>query len=819
MAFKTQIDRLPIIPANAQVNNATCHYCIVGCGYKAYTWPVNQQGTFTDNWTGEDLSAQQPAETANWYAPSMYNVVRQNGRPVHLVIKPDVDCVVNSGLGSIRGARMAENRRSDVTGTQKQRLTEPLVWRYGTWQPTSWDDALDLVARVTARVIDKDNENDLYVSMFDHGGSAGGYENTWGTGKLYFESMKVKHCRIHNRPAYMSEVHSSRDMGVDELNYNYADYEGTDTIFLVGTNPMECQTNLFLNHMVKGMQNGARVVISDPRRTVTVDSCEQVAGAENVLHLPIAAGSDVALHNTLFAYIADQGWVDADFIAKSTFQGDVAVAADSAYPASLGSFEAARAACKMSLADGAAATGLTEAQIIQAAEWIAKPKEDGSRRKCVTGYEKGIIWGNDNYRAIGSLLNIGLATGNVGREGGGCCRLGGHQEGYYRPSDAHVGRPAPYIDQMIIAGGGKVHHIWANDHFKTTLNASEFKRVYNRRSNMVKEAMDARAGATREEMVDAIVGAINAGGLFVVDVDIIHSQIGQAAHVILPAVESGEMNLTSMNGERRLRLTEKYMDAPGSARPDCLIAAGIAQNIERVLREDGRNDYADQFKGYDWATEEDAFMDGYNKGNPDVTYDRLRTMGNNGVLEPVVGFADGKLVGTNRLYEDGVFTRHGREDGKALFCMGEWRGWQAAGKAQQQATHRFLINNGRANMNWQNWFLDQGNEFVMDRFPVPFIQINPDDMADLGLKAGDMVEVFNDVGATQALVYPEPTARRNETFMIFGAPNGAQGNIVNAGVNELILPNYKATWANIRKISDATPASAAVSYKSWEVEL
>jgi arsenite oxidase large subunit len=82
-----------------------------------------------------------------------------------------------------------------------------------------------------------------------------------------------------------------------------------------------------------------------------------------------------------------------------------------------------------------------------------------------------------------------------------------------------------------------------------------------------------------------------------------------------------------------------------------------------------------------------------------------------------------------------------------------------------------------------------------------------------------MVEVFNDVGATQALAYPEPTARKNETFMIFGAPNGAQGNVINSGTNELILPNYKQTWANIRKISDATPASAAVSYKSWEVAL
>jgi arsenite oxidase large subunit len=819
MAFKRQIDRLPIIPADATVHNVTCHYCIVGCGYKAYTWPVNHQGTFKDNWSGADLSVQQEQETANWYAPSMYNVVRQNGRPVHLVIKPDVNCVVNGGLGSVRGARMAENRRSDVTGTQQQRLTDPLVWRYGTWQPTTWDDALDLVARVTARVIDKDNEDDLFVSMFDHGGSAGGYENTWGTGKLYFGAMKVKNCRIHNRPAYNSEVHSSRDMGVDELNYQYADYQVTDTIFIVGANPLETQTNLFLNHMMPGMRRGARVIVVDPRRTVTINACEEVAGAENVLHLQINSGTDLALFNALFTYIADQGWVDADFIAKSTFQGGIAVPEDEAHPANLGSFEAARAACRIGLADAAAITGLTEAQIVQAAEWIAKPKDDGSRRRCVTAYEKGIIWGNDNYRTIGALLNIALATGNVGREGGGCCRLGGHQEGYYRPSDAHVGRPAPYLDQLVIAGKGKVHHIWANDHYKTTLNASAFKREYNRRTNMVKEAMDARPGATREELVDAIVSAIEAGGLFSVNVDVIHSQIGQAAHVILPAVESGEMNLTSMNGERRLRLTEKFMDGPGQAMPDCLIAARLANHLERVLREEGRNEYADQFKGFDWQTEEDAFMDGYHQGNPEVTYERLRAMGNDGVQEPVVGYADGKLIGTPRLYEDGVFTRHGREDGKALFLAAGWRGLEAPGKAQQKANYRFLINNGRSNINWQNWFLDQKNDFVIDRFPLPYLQINPEDAAELGLKNGDMAEVYNDVGATQAMVYIEPTARRNETFMLFGAPSGTQGNVINDGTNTLILPNYKQTWANIRKIADAGPSTARLSFKSWEVEL
>ena len=63
-------------------------------------------------------------------------------------------------------------------------------------------------------MIEGGGEDGLIVSAFDHGGAGGGYENTWATGKLYFESMKVKNMRIHNRPAYNSEVHATRDMGV-----------------------------------------------------------------------------------------------------------------------------------------------------------------------------------------------------------------------------------------------------------------------------------------------------------------------------------------------------------------------------------------------------------------------------------------------------------------------------------------------------------------------------------------------------------------------------------------------------------------------------
>jgi arsenite oxidase large subunit len=816
MTFKRFVDRLPIVPADAKEHSVVCHFCIVGCGYKAYTWDANRQGGTEpgQNKFGVNLAEQQGAETPAWYAPSMYNVVKQNGRDVHIVIKPDPDCVVNSGLGSVRGARLGELSYSETTSTQLQRLTTPLVWRYGSLVPTSWDDALSLVAQVTQRVIAEQGEDGLFVSAFDHGGAGGGYENTWGTGKLYFGAMKVKNIRIHNRPAYNSEVHSSRDMGVGELNYCYEDAELCDTIVACGANALETQTNAFLNHWVPNLRGtslskkraelpdephaAARIVIVDPRRTVTVNACEVEAGAQNVLHLAIRSGTDLVLYNAWISYIAAQGWIDQAFIEASTT-----------------GFTEMLAANQTTLEQAAEITGLTVEQIRTAAHWIAEPKE-GKRRRTMFNYEKGLIWGNDNYRTIGALVNLALATGNVGRPGGGCVRMGGHQEGYVRPSDAHVGRPAAYVDQLLIEGKGGVHHIWACDHYKTTLNALEFKRAYKRRTDLVKEAMSSVPAGDRAALVEAIMAAIRQGGLFAVDVDIVPTKIGEACHVILPAATSGEMNLTSMNGERRMRITERYMDPPGQALPDCLIAARLANHLEQAFRDAGNGAVADQFKGFDWQSEEDAFMDGYHLnagGGQFVTYERLRAMGTNGFQEPAVAFENGQIVGTKRLYADGKFST---KDGKAIFMATAWRGLQAPGKEAERAKFPFLINNGRANQVWQSAYLDQQNEFVMDRWPYPFIEMNPADMAALGVKQGDLVEVYNDNGSTQAMAYPTPSARKGETFMLFAYPTGVQGNVVSKGVNELIIPNYKQTWGSIRKIADAPEATAGLSFKSQE---
>ena len=281
----------------------------------------------------------------------------------------------------------------------------------------------------------------------------------------------------------------------------------------------------------------------------------------------------------------------------------------------------------------------------------------------------------------------------------------------------------------------------------------------------------------RTAMVNAIVGAIKKGGLFAVDVDIVPTKIGEACHVWLPAATSGEANLTSMNGERRMRLTEKYMDPPGQAMPDSLIAARIANNMERVLREQGK-DVRRPVQGLrleDRGRRLHGRYHGHEKGGEFVTYERLRAMGTNGFQEPATASRTARSSApSGSLPMESSIPRTARRP--------SWRrngaGCRRRARKMRRKKWPFLVNNGRTNIIWQNAYLDQDNEFVMDRMPYPFIQMNPEDMAELKLKPGDLVEVYNDNGSTQAMVYPTPTAKRKQTFMLFANPNGVQGNVV-----------------------------------------
>jgi arsenite oxidase large subunit len=813
-----QKDRVALPPVNAQKTNMTCHFCIVGCGYHVYKWPENTEGGRAphQNALGLDFRKQLPP-FATTMTTAMTNVVTDaDGKRYNIMIVPDKDCVVNSGLSSTRGGKMASYMYTP-DGITADRLTEPRLYTGAQWVDTTWDEALAIYAGLVKKILDKDGPAPIMFAAFDHGGAGGGFENTWGTGKLMFTAIKTPSVRIHNRPAYNSECHATREMGIGELNNSYEDAEVTDCIISIGNNPYETQTNYFLNHWLPNLQGAtvdkkkqwfkgeevgaAKIIFVDPRRTPSIAIAEQAAGKENVLHLDIQPGTDVALFNGLFTYVIDQGWIDRDFIAKRT-KG----------------FAEAAAANKMSLEESSKITGVSVAKLKQAAEWAYKPKAGGKLKRTMHAYEKGIIWGNDNYLIQSSLLDLVIATHNVGgRRGTGCVRMGGHQEGYARPP--YPGNSKIYIDQEIIAGKGKMMTWWGCNNFQTTNNAQQLREVVLRRSQIVKEAMARARGATPAQLVDIIYDACTTkGGLFVAAINLYPTKLAEAAHLLLPAAHPGEMNLTSMNGERRLRLSEKFMSPPGSAKPDCLIAADIANAVKAMYQKEGNAAMAARFAGFEWKTEEDAFNDGFRKpqgidsqgGSTGglATYANLRAAGTNGVQLPIKEVKGGKLIGTEMLYTD----RFDTDDGLAHFKPAPWKGLLPPVQAQKDK-YRFWINSGRANEVWQTGYHNQYDKFVRGRYPMAYIEMNPADANELGVTSGDVVEVFNDYGSTYAMAYVEKDIKPNQTFMLFGYFNGVQGDVTTEAVDRNVVPYYKGTWANIRRVGSNADYKKHVSFK------
>src|ERR687891_1686017 len=90
MALFLGQDRLPVPPKNAARYTTACQFCNVGCGYIAYTWPVEdtpEQGTGAVK--GE--SPTQPL--GDWVSPAFVTRRDIQGVDSYVAVVPDKDCV------------------------------------------------------------------------------------------------------------------------------------------------------------------------------------------------------------------------------------------------------------------------------------------------------------------------------------------------------------------------------------------------------------------------------------------------------------------------------------------------------------------------------------------------------------------------------------------------------------------------------------------------------------------------------------------------------------------------------------------------------
>lgn len=293
--------------------------------------------------------------------------------------------------------------------------------------------------------------------------------------------------------------------------------------------------------------------------------------------------------------------------------------------------------------------------------------------------------------------------------------------------------------------------------------------------------------------------------------DIYPIETAQYAHLVLPAAQWGEMNLTSINGERRLRLYQKFMDAPGVAEPDWKIMTMMAQKIESMYRAEGKTDMADRFAGFDWKTDEEVFraasvgVKGAQEDYGETTYAMLRTLGTNGVQTPVKEITNGLPVGTTRLYEDG---------GKFRFIPASWPGFPTqVQQLMNDPRYPFWVNNGRANHGWQTLYDDMRKPLVIGREPLPYVEIHPQDADTLGITNGDLIELFNPYGTVTAMAVMTDANRPGHVFMLFEHPRGWLNSLTTDYVDPATtIPYYKGTKAGIRKVGEMPSLKETLSF-------
>ena len=163
---------------------------------------------------------------------------------------------------------------------------------------------------------------------------------------------------------------------------------------LWGSNARETHP-IFFHHLLKGVRNGARLYVIDPRRTSSAQWADRWLGLD--------VGADIALANAVGREIIAADLVNRTFVANATT-----------------GFEAYRSAVEpYTLEEGERLTGVPSKLIRELAHDYARADR---AQICWT---LGITEHHNAVDNVLALINIALLTGHVGRYGSGLNPLRG----------------------------------------------------------------------------------------------------------------------------------------------------------------------------------------------------------------------------------------------------------------------------------------------------------------------------------------------------------------------------------------------------------
>lgn len=644
-----------------------------------------------------------------------------DGRPVASRGVADAD--VNRGKLCLKGIFEHELFESAGRGLKPKMRAH---W-HEPWEATDWDSALDRVHDEIVRIQQKYGRDSVAVI------STGQMltEEFYTLGKLTRGLIGTNNYDGNTTLCMASAVSGyKRSFGSDGPPGCYEDFEHTDCLIAWGSNLPEQHPIIYWRMKEAQEKRGFPLIVVDPRVTMLAQNAD--------MHLPITPGTDVVLMNAMMHVILKEGLEDSRYIETNTVGVD-------ALKAELENYDPVTAA---------RICGIDEDTIRHVARRFANA---GAAMQIWT---MGINQSTHGSDGVVGINNLALLTGNIGKPGGTSLSITGQCNAMGTREWSSCSGLPNYRLLEVPEHREEIARFWNVDPeffpkkrgmFQTdiyhAIESGQIKGLWLIATNPMSSLPNtSRIRKAMEKLEFCAVQDCYED-----------TESAQYAHVYLPAGTWAEKEGVMTNTERRINLVKPISAPPGEAKPDLWIFNRMAERFNR----DGRVGFPE------CAPEIFLEMASISSGRlADISgMNHQLIERNRGIQWPYTREQaernEAPPQGGKRLYtEDASFSY---PDGRAKLIPLPFI------DNNEVPDERFPVwlNTGRLIEHWhgrtKTGKIGNNNKYS----PIPFIEINPDLAAELGVLRGEYVRLVS--RRSDAVVMAQPTQRvpKNMVFLPF----------------------------------------------------
>ncbi|MBU1209870.1 MAG: formate dehydrogenase subunit alpha [Alphaproteobacteria bacterium] len=648
------------------------------------------------------------------------------------------------------------------------RLTKPLIRREGVakdanmqlakadigkvFREASWEEALEFAASGLKKIHDARSGS----ALAGFGSAKGSNEEAYLFQKFIrqgFGTNNVDHCTRLCHASSVAALMEGLNSGAVTAPFMAA--ADSDCMIVIGARPNQNHP-VAATYLKDAAARGAKLIIMDPR------GHGGGLGRYASHMLQFKPGSDVALLNAMLNVIITEGMVDIQYVQAHTEGYDALKKRVAEFTP-----EAMEPVC-----------GIKAETIREVARLYAR-----SERSLIF-WGMGIsqhTHGTDNARC---LISLALVTGHIGRPGTGLHPLRG-QNNVQGASDAGL-IPMVYPDYISVEDPA-VH--------------KKFEKLWGR-------PLNPKRGLTVVE----IMGAIHDGeisGMYIMgenpamsDPDVQHAREAIAAlehlvvqdifltetawhaDVVLPASAHAEKWGTFTNTNRQVQIARPVVSPPGEARQDWELIQALAQGVGLDWN---YNDVSEVF------TEMTTVMPSLSN----ITWERLLAEG--AVTYPC---DDPGKPGNEIIFSTSFPTKSGR----AKIVPAEL----LAPDELPDADYPMVLTTGRLLEHWHTGSMTRRASNLDSLEPEAIAALHPDELAKMGLAAGDFVEVSTRRGSIRLKARAERDVPVGMVFVPFCFAEASANLLTNPKLDPMgKIPEFKYCAAKVEKAEAPLQVEAA----------